>query len=120
MGPVARVLLKVANVTLASGARAAAATYLVLTIALGAYGVLYGGAGVGDLFPGAVFVLLTAPVSVPAFLWPPDSWVNKTIFTWVVVVLAPVGTVALVAGIWSGWRRLIASRRRDSGAHDPC
>ena len=103
-----------------TGARAAAATYLVLTIALGGYGVLHGGAGAGDLFPGAVFLLLTAPVSIPALLWLPASWVNTTIFTWVVVVLAPIGTVALLAAARLAWQRLTASTRRNSGAHDPC
>jgi hypothetical protein len=117
MAPVARVFRIAATAAFATGVRAAAATYLVLTIALGAYAFLYGGAGADDLYPGAVFILLTAPVSIPAFLWLPASRVNTTIFTWVVVFLAPVGTVALAAGIWSAWRRLLGTGRRKI-AHD--
>lgn len=103
-----------ATAAFATGARAAAATYLVLTFALGAYAFLYGGAGPDDLFPGAIFLLLTAPVSIPAFLWLPGAWVNTTAFPWVLAFIGPVGTVALLAAFRSGWRRLTASRRRDS------
>ena len=120
MGPVARVFRIVATAAFATGARTAAATYLVLTLALGAYTFVRGGAGPDDLFPGAVFFLLTAPVSIPAILWLPGAWVNTTAFSWVLAFLGPVGTLAILAAFRSGWRRVTASRRGGSGADDPC
>ena len=120
MGPFSREFRIVATAAFATGPRAAAATYLMLTVALGAYAVLYGGAGPDDLFPGAVFLLVTAPVSVPAFMLLPASWINTRAFGWALVPLGPIGTLAIMAAFWSGWRRLTAFRRRASGADDPC
>ena len=98
------ILRRVAGWAFGSSPRVAAITYLVLTLALGAYAFVWGGLGAGDLVPGAVFILLTAPVSVPAFALLPASWINTEAIFLALAFLAPFGTVAIVRMGWFGWR----------------
>jgi hypothetical protein len=100
--------------TFGSGARAATTGYVVLAVALGVFAFLWGGSGPDDLYPGAVFIAVTAPLSVPAFELLPTKWVDSRAFLYALIFLAPAGTAALVLLLRAALRRLASLLRRAS------
>ena len=98
-----------------SGTRAAATTYLVLTMTLGVHAFVRGGVGGDDLYPGLVFLLVTAPVSIPLLTLLPESRVNTVAFGLALIVGAPLGTVGLAALVRYAAQPAVRAWRRRPG-----
>lgn len=91
----------------ASPAAVAVVAYLLACYALALWAFVLGGAGPGDLFPGAVFFLITLPASaavlVPLFASdrvPPDAVLS------LVLVVLPAANAAFTLALFRLSRRL--------------
>ena len=87
---------------------AACLYYILMVYALGSYVVFTNGASEGNLFPGALLFLLTAPASFILFERLPEGFASTQSFLAVITYSVPVLHVLIGRLLWAGARRVLA------------